>query len=97
MNTKMHLKQSLIFGIIGLIITIPLIAMQFTNEVNWSLFDYIIAFILLSVIGLTINYILQLTNRLQNKIFFCIMVLLIGLLIWTELAVGVFGSPIAGN
>ncbi|MDH1601902.1 hypothetical protein [Empedobacter sp. GD03739] len=97
MNTKMHLKQSLIFGIIGLIITIPLIAMQFTNEVNWSLFDFIIAFILLSVIGLTINYILQLTNRLQNKIFFCIMVLLIGLLIWTELAVGVFGSPIAGN
>ena len=83
--------------IIGLIITIPLIAMQFTNEVNWSLFDFIIAFILLSVIGLTINYILQLTNRLQNKIFFCIMVLLIGLLIWTELAVGVFGSPIAGN
>ncbi|MFV0139914.1 MULTISPECIES: hypothetical protein [Empedobacter] len=71
--------------------------MQFTNEVNWSLFDFIIAFILLSVIGLTINYILQLTNRLQNKIFFCIMVLLIGLLIWTELAVGVFGSPIAGN
>ena len=60
-------------------------------------FDFIIAFILLSVIGLTINYILQLTNRLQNKIFFCIMVLLIGLLIWTELAVGVFGSPIAGN
>ncbi|WP_312356527.1 hypothetical protein [Empedobacter sp.] len=97
MNTKMHHKQSLIFGIIGLIITIPLIAMQFTNEVNWSLFDFIIAFILLSVIGLTINYILQLTNRLQNKIFFCIMVLLIGLLIWTELAVGVFGSPIAGN
>ncbi len=97
MNTKMHLKQSLIFGIIGLIITIPLIAMQFTNEVNWSLFDFIIAFILLSVIGLTINYILQLTNRLQNKIFFCIMVLLIGLLIWTELAVGVFGSPIAGK
>ncbi|MBY0067044.1 hypothetical protein K5V06_08780 [Empedobacter falsenii] len=93
----MHLKQSLIFGIIGLIITFPLIAMQFTNEVNWSLFDFIIAFILLSVIGLTINYILQLTNRLQNKIFFCIMVLLIGLLIWTELAVGVFGSPIAGN
>lgn len=71
--------------------------MQFTNEVNWSLFDFIIAFILLSVIGLTINYILQLTNRLQNKIFFCIMVLLIGLLIWTELAVGVFRSPIAGN
>ena len=97
MKTKMHHKQSLIFGIIGLIITIPLIAMQFTNEVNWSLFDFIIAFILLSVIGLTINYILQLTNRLQNKIFFCIMVLLIGLLIWTELAVGVFGSPIAGN
>lgn len=97
MKTKMHYKQSLIFGIIGLIITIPLIAMQFTNEVNWSLFDFIIAFILLSVIGLTINYILQLTNRLQNKIFFCIMVLLIGLLIWTELAVGVFGSPIAGN
>lgn len=97
MNTKMHHKQSLIFGIISLIITIPLIAMQFTNEVNWSLFDFIIAFILLSVIGLTINYILQLTNRLQNKIFFCIMVLLIGLLIWTELAVGVFGSPIAGN
>lgn len=97
MKTKMHHKQSLIFGIISLIITIPLIAMQFTNEVNWSLFDFIIAFILLSVIGLTINYILQLTNRLQNKIYFCIMVLLIGLLIWTELAVGVFGSPIAGN
>lgn len=38
---------------------IPLIAMQFTSEVNWTLFDFIVAAVLLLGTGLTIELVLR--------------------------------------
>ena len=41
-----------ILYIVGTILLIPLIAMQLTNEVNWSLFDFIIMGAMLTITGL---------------------------------------------
>ena len=43
-NLKTTPKQRLTvtFGIIAFIFAIPLVAMQFTNEVDWKLGDFII-------------------------------------------------------
>jgi uncharacterized membrane protein len=71
--------------------------MQFTNEVNWSIMDFLIAGVLLFGTGLTIEFVLRKVKTRKNRILVCGIIILLLLLLWTELAVGIFGSPIAGN
>ncbi len=76
----------------GLILLLPLIAMQFTDEVNWSLGDFIIAFGLLFGAGLTY----QLIARKAEDIFYRTAVgIAVGtalFLVWANLAVGIIGN-----
>lgn len=76
---------------------IPLIAMQFTHEVNWTVSDFILMGILLSGTALLCELILRIVKKTKHRIILCGSVLLSFLLIWAELAVGIFNSPIAGN
>ena len=48
-----------ILPIVGLLLSIPLIAMQLTDEVNWSFFDFIIMGVMLSITGLAIGIIIK--------------------------------------
>ncbi|MBD3748471.1 MAG: hypothetical protein IE931_03150 [Sphingobacteriales bacterium] len=79
------------------LLCIPLVAMQFTHEVNWSISDFIIMGILLSGTALLCELILRIVKKTKHRIILCGSVLLSFLLIWAELAVGIFNSPIAGN
>ena len=79
------------------ILLIPLIAMQITDEVNWTPLDFIAAAFLLISTGLIIDFTLRKTKKLSSRILISIMVIIILLIIWAELAVGIFGSPFAGN
>lgn len=88
--------QLMIFGILGLL-AIPLIAMQFTNEVNWSMGDFILMGTLLLTVVLLIEFILQKVTDSKTRIGFVAVVLVLFLLIWAELAVGIFNSPFAGS
>lgn len=81
----------------ALILLIPLIAMQFTNEVNWSLFDFVVAGILLLGTGLTIELVLRKVKQTRHRILLCAAIILALLVVWVELAVGIFGTPFAGN
>lgn len=87
----------IIFSIVGILLIIPLIAMQFTNEVNWSVSDFLIMGLLLSGTGLLCELVLRKVKVLQNKIILCAVILIALFLIWAELAVGIFGSPFAGS
>jgi hypothetical protein len=86
-----------ILPIVGLLLLIPLIAMQLTDEVNWSFFDFIIMGALLTITGLLIGIILKKVKSYKYKKILIVTILLIFLLIWAELAVGLFGTPFAGN
>ena len=97
MKLQLATRQIGIILIIVCILSIPLIAMQFTDEVNWSSEDFIFASILLSIIGLTIEMSIQLAKNKLIKSLLIGIILIIGFLIWIELAVGIFGSPFAGN
>ena len=79
------------------ILLIPLIAMKFTNEVNWKTIDFIVAGILLIGTGLTLELILRKIKTLRYRILFGIALFLFLLLIWAELAVGILGTPFAGS
>jgi len=86
-----------IFYIAGLLLLIPLIAMQFTNEVNWSLFDFIIMGGMLTIAGLLIGITLTKFKASKNRILLIAIIIAIFFLIWAELGVGIFGTIFAGN
>lgn len=86
-----------ILVVVGILLLLPLIAMQFTNEVKWDKFDFIVAGILLLGTGLAIELVLRTIRSTKNRILFCGVILLVLFLIWAELAVGIFGTPWAGN
>jgi hypothetical protein len=79
------------------LLCIPFIAMLFTDEVNWSLADFIVAGILLLSTGLLCELVIRKTTNIMYRIYFCVGILLIFLIIWVELAVGIFGTALSGN
>jgi len=76
---------------------IPLIAMQLTDEVKWSLFDFIIMGAVLSITGLVGEVILKKVKKSKHRLILYITIVMIFFLIWAELAVGIFGTPFAGD
>ncbi len=90
-------KVLLILFIVGLILLIPFSALQFTNEVNWTIFDFIAAGILLFGTGLVIEFVIQKVKKSNHRIIICIVILLTLALVWIELAVGIFETFIGGS
>lgn len=98
-TTKTNVTQrlSIVVGIVVFILLIPLVAMQFSNEVKWDIADFTIMGMLLLATGVTIEIVTRLVKSAQLKLAFTIITLLVLFLIWAELAVGIFGSPFAGS
>ena len=82
---------------VPLLLAIPFLAMQFSSEVTWSLTDFITMGILLLSVGMGIEFILRKTKSTQYRIALILGVILLFVLIWIELAVGIFGTSIAGT
>ncbi|MDO9274789.1 MAG: hypothetical protein Q7T92_04460 [Lutibacter sp.] len=80
-----------------ILLLLPLIAMQFTNEVNWSLADFVMAGALLFGTGLMCEVAMRKIKKKKVGIAVCAVLLAVFFLIWAELAVGIFGLPFGGN
>jgi hypothetical protein len=80
-----------------LLLLIPFIAMQFTAEVNWAPLDFIVAGVLLFSTGLLCDFVIRKVNKIGHRLAICLAILMVFLLIWAELAVGIFGSPFSGS
>lgn len=91
---KKHVQLA---GAVLALLCIPWIAMQFSSEVNWSLFDFIVAFILLYGLGLAIIAVFKRTQKGLGRMLGVVAILLFFMLVWAELAVGIFGTPFAGS
>jgi hypothetical protein len=79
------------------LLLIPFIGMMLTDEINWSVFDFIIMGIFLLLLGIGIDAISRKTENKKNRILYSALLIFVFLLIWAELAVGIFGSPLAGS
>lgn len=90
-------RQLVVVYLSAFVLMIPLIAMQFTNEVNWVIGDFIVAGGLLIGASLLGEWVLRKIHYKKYRIAALFAVVLMLLLIWAELAVGIFGSPIAGS
>lgn len=79
------------------ILMLPLVGGQLSTEIQWDLADYLVAAVLLTaaVIGVELILIFNLSKRQQMVLL--IVFFLSFLLLWAELAVGIFGSPLAGS
>lgn len=75
----------------------PLIAMQFTAEVQWSFFDFVVAGVLLFGTGLCLELAIRKTRNTHSRLIISVLILLTLCIIWLELAVGVFGTSFAGS
>lgn len=85
---KIRFKQILMI-VTGMLL-IPMIAMQFTEEVNWGMADFLIGGFTLLFAGMGIDYFLREIKNPKLKIIFILLVVMFILLLWAELAVGVF-------
>lgn len=80
-----------------IILLIPLIAMQFTSEVNWSPIDFVVAGVLLLGTGLICDLAIRKVKKIKYQTAIIVVILITLLLVWAELAVGIFGTPISGS
>lgn len=83
--------------IVAALLMIPFIAMWFTSEVNWNWGDFVIAGILLFAGGLAIDLVIRRVKERNSRTAVIVFIVIIFLLIWAELAVGIFGTPFAGS
>lgn len=79
-----------IISLVALLLLIPFATMFFTDQVNWTLFDFIIAGILLLTFGLLIETAIRNIQKRKHKILICSFILFMLIITWVELAVGVF-------
>ena len=88
--SKKRLLGWLIFVICVLLI--PFIAMQFTDEVNWKLTDFLITGAVLIGVGLTYELLARKSTKTTYRIAFIVGLLGAFLLFWVNGAVGLIGS-----
>ncbi len=71
--------------------------MRFTPEVNWGVGDFAIATVLLVGTGVMVQLFRQHISNPKTKIILTFLAIATLVLLWAELAVGIFGSPFAGD
>ncbi|WP_044219040.1 hypothetical protein [Chitinophaga pinensis] len=81
----------------ALLLLVPLVAMQFTAEVKWSFSDFLVAGFLLFGTGLLLELILRKVRATSHRLLLCVVLFIVVALVWAELAVGIFGTPLAGS
>ncbi len=82
---------------VSFLLLIPFIAMQFTSEVNWNWFDFLAAGVLLIGTGFACEFVIRKVKKIEHRIAICAAILAAFLVLWAELAVGIFGTPFAGS
>lgn len=73
-----------------LLLATPLVAMQFTSEVNWGAGDFAIFGAMLAGLGLLLEAGARIGKTIQGRALLMLGAVLAFLLLWAELAVGLF-------
>jgi hypothetical protein len=78
------------WGAAGAILLLPLLAMLVTDEVNWGAEDFAAAALLLGSVGLAFEAAMRVVRGRAARAGVGVALLAALLLIWAELAVGIF-------
>ncbi|MDP2137081.1 MAG: hypothetical protein Q8J74_04435 [Candidatus Didemnitutus sp.] len=74
------------------VLLVPLVAMQFTDEVVWGPLDFLVAWVLMAVAGLAYKLATSQTGNVAYRIAAGMAVATAFLLVWANLAVGLIGN-----
>ncbi|MCU0947240.1 MAG: hypothetical protein MUF47_03175 [Porphyrobacter sp.] len=83
--------RPLAWGAACLLLAVPLVAMQFTSEVNWGAEDFAAAALLIGGLGLAIELAVARVQMPVRRFAAIALAVFLFLAIWAELAVGIFG------
>ncbi len=76
---------------------LPAVAQLFTDEVKWTGFDFVVMGSLLLSLAFGVDLAWRTIRGRTARLLAIGGALLLFLLVWVELAVGVFGTPFAGS
>jgi len=80
------------WGAAAVLLLLPLVAMQFTTEVQWTLSDFIVAGILIGSVGVALELAARASRDWAYRAGALIAVAAAFLMTWINLAVGIIGS-----
>lgn len=80
------------WGAVAALLFAPLVAMQFTSEVDWDETDFIVMGFIFGSLGLALEFMVTRSQSIAFRIASGIAILAAFLLIWANLAVGMIGS-----
>ena len=80
------------WGTVAALLLAPLVAMQFTSEVDWDETDFIVMGFIFGSLGLALEFMVSRSESMAFRIASGIAILAAFLLIWANLAVGMIGS-----
>ena len=79
------------------LLIIPLFFTVISDEFNWSFFDFIIMGFMMMFVGISFELVSRVIKSRKRKKLLYGLIILLFLLLWAELGVGIFNSPIAGD
>ena len=86
-----------IVAVVVLLLAAVYASMRLSGEMKWSSFDFALAGVLLLGTGLAIELVLRLVRKTTHRLAICAGILFLLVIVWVELAVGLFGTPLAGS
>lgn len=96
----MNIQNIRLIGIfvgVAVLLLIPYVGMKVTGDLKWSAFDFVAAGVLLLGTGLACELVLRKVTKLQHRLAICAGILLIVAVVYVEISVGLFGTPLAGS
>lgn len=95
MNMKSVIKPILAAE---LVLLVPLLAMVFSwDGWDWKPLDFVLAGVLLAGIGIGAHLIINGIKQGSKQLILGVVLAVLMILTWIELAVGIFGTPFAGS
>ena len=84
--------RAVVWGLAAFALLLPLVAMQFTSEVDWDAMDFVVFGLMLLVVCGGYELATRLTGNKAYRLAVGITLLGAFILIWMQLAVGIIGE-----
>jgi len=79
------------------LIALRLGSIPFTDEGDWSVNEFLFGSIILLLLVVILEAILRMTKDKPRRRWIILAIFVLTLLLWAEMGVGIFGTPLAGE